>query len=91
MRGALLPWLLVVAQSSGWPSRWNWVPVWAAVAAGALIAAVAFNIRAHRATAELARAGAELTRVQSVSAAQTRELARINEAFAILIHRTPNK
>jgi anti-sigma-K factor RskA len=64
--------------------RWNWTPVWAAVAAGAVIAAVIFNIRAHRTDAELAQAAAELRRVQSESAAQTRELARLNEAFAIL-------
>src|ERR1017187_4350387 len=65
-------------------SRWNWSPVWAAVAAGALIAAIVFNVRAHRASAELAQAAAELQRVQSESAAQTRELARLNEAYAIL-------
>src|ERR1039457_2975265 len=65
-------------------SRWNWSPVWAAVAAGALIAAIVFNVRAHRASAELAQAAAELQRVQSESAAQTRVLARLNEAFAIL-------
>jgi hypothetical protein len=62
----------------------NWSPVWAAVAAGGLIAAMVFNLRAHRAAVELDRAAAELTRVQSESAAQTRELARLNEAFAIL-------
>ena len=65
-------------------SRWNWSPVWAAVAAGALIAAVVFNVRAHRAAAQLERADAELQRVRSDSVAQTRELARLNEAFAIL-------
>jgi hypothetical protein len=65
-------------------SRWNWAPVWAAVAAGAMIAAIVFNIRVHRTYAELAQAATELTRVQSESAAQTRELARLNEAFAIL-------
>jgi anti-sigma-K factor RskA len=65
-------------------SLWNWSPVWAAVAAGALIAAIFFNTRAQRASAELAQAGAELQRVQSESAAQSRELARLNEAFAIL-------
>jgi|HubBroStandDraft_1064217.scaffolds.fasta_scaffold02405_6 anti-sigma-K factor RskA len=65
-------------------SLWNWSPVWAAVAAGALIAAIVFNTRAQRASAELAQASAELQRVQSESAAQTRELARLNEAFAIL-------
>jgi len=64
--------------------RLNWSPVWAAVAAGAVIAAVVFNIRAHRASVELAQAAAELRLVQSESAAQTRELARLNEAFAIL-------
>jgi hypothetical protein len=58
-------------------SRVSWWPVWAAVAAGALIAAAVFNTRAQRASAELAR-------VQAESAAQTRELARLNEAFAIL-------
>ncbi|MGA2737022.1 MAG: anti-sigma factor [Bryobacteraceae bacterium] len=65
-------------------SRWNWSPVWAAVAAGALIAAVVFNVSAHRASAELARASAELQRVQAEFAARTRELARLDEAFAIL-------
>ena len=65
-------------------SLWNWSPVWAAVAAGALIAAVVFNVRAQRASAELAQAAAELQRVQAESASQTRELARLNEAFAIL-------
>jgi hypothetical protein len=65
-------------------SRWSWSPVWAAVAAGALIAAVVFNIREHRTAADLAQAAAELTRVQTESTAQTRELARLNEAFAIL-------
>lgn len=65
-------------------SRLKGPPVWAAVAAGALIAAVVFNTRAHRASAELAQADAELRRVQAESAAQTRELARLNEAFAIL-------
>lgn len=57
--------------------RLNWSPVWAAVAAGALIAAIVFNSREHRAAAELAR-------LQSQAAAQTRELARLNEAMAIL-------
>jgi hypothetical protein len=65
-------------------SRLNWSPVWAAVAAGAIIAAVVFNIRANRTHAELAQAAAELRSVQSESAARTRELARLNEAFAIL-------
>src|ERR1022692_3616451 len=66
------------------PGRGSWPPGGAAVAAGALIAAIVFNVRAHRASAELAQAAAELQRVQSESAAQTRELARLNEAFAIL-------
>lgn len=75
----------VLAIAGGKPqSRWNWSPVWAAVAAGALIAAVIFNVRAHRASDELAQASAELQRVQAESAAQSRELARLNEAFAIL-------
>jgi hypothetical protein len=64
--------------------RLNWSPVWAAVAAGALIAAIFFNMQAHRGAVELDAASAELRRVQSESAAQTRELARLNEAFAIL-------
>lgn len=64
--------------------RWKWSPVWAAVAAGALIAAVFFNMRAQRTHSELAQANAELQRVQAESAARTRELARLNEAFAIL-------
>ena len=65
-------------------TRLNWSPVWAAVAAGAVIAAIVFNVRVQRASAELAQAVAELRRVQSESAAETRELARLNEAFAIL-------
>lgn len=65
-------------------SRWNWSPVWGALAAGALIAAVVFNTRAHRASEELAQAAAELRQAQSESAAQNRELARLNEAFTIL-------
>lgn len=65
-------------------SRLKWSPVWAAVAAGAVITAVVFNIRGHRASAELAQAATELRQVQSESTAQTRELARLNEAFAIL-------
>src|ERR1700683_4193041 len=36
--------------------RLNWSPVWAAVAAGAVIAAIVFNTRVHRASAELAQA-----------------------------------
>lgn len=55
----------------------KWSRLWAAVAVGALIAAVVFNTRAQHASEELAR-------VQADSAAQTRELARLNEAFAIL-------
>jgi anti-sigma-K factor RskA len=74
--------LAIAAGQTG--SRWNWSPVWAAVAAGTLIAAVVFNMRAHRAYAELAQAAAELRQVQSESAAQTRELARLNDAFTIL-------
>jgi len=75
----------VLEAAGGRPARrLNWSPVWAAVAAGAVIAAIVFNTRVHRASAELAQAAAELTRVQSESAAQTRELARLNEAFAIL-------
>ena len=58
-------------------SPWRWSPLWAALAAGALIAAVFFQTRAQRASGELAQAQAE-------SASQTRELARLNEAFAIL-------
>jgi anti-sigma-K factor RskA len=65
-------------------SLWNWSPVWAAVAAGASIAAVVFNTRAQRASTELAQAAAELRQVQSESASQTRELARLNDAFSIL-------
>jgi len=55
----------------------KWSRLWVAVAAGALIAAVVFNTRAQRASDELQR-------VQAESAAQARELARMNEAFAIL-------
>jgi anti-sigma-K factor RskA len=57
--------------------RLKWSRLWTAVAAGALIAAVVFNTRAQRASEELRQ-------VQAESAAQTRELARLNEAFAIL-------
>ncbi|HLY17859.1 MAG TPA: anti-sigma factor [Bryobacteraceae bacterium] len=68
----------VLAIAGGAPARrLNWSPVWAAVAAGAVIAAVLFNNREHRAAAELAA-------LQSQAAAQTRELARLNEAMAIL-------
>ena len=66
------------------PARLYWSPVWAAVAAGAVIAAVVFNIRANRTYVELSQAAAQLRSVQSESAARTRELARLNEAFAIL-------
>ena len=65
-------------------SLWNWSPVWAAVAAGALIAAVVFNVRAHRASAEFARANTALRQLQVEAVSQARELARLNEAFAIL-------
>jgi hypothetical protein len=65
-------------------SRWNWSPVWAAVAVAALVAAAVFDIRAHRASSELTQASAELAQVQAESAAQTRALARLNQAFAIL-------
>ena len=68
----------VLAIASGQTApRLNWSRLWVAVAAGALIAAVVFSTRAQRASAELQR-------VQAESAAQTRELARLNEAFAIL-------
>jgi anti-sigma-K factor RskA len=64
--------------------RLNWSPVWAAVAAGALIAAVLFNSREHRAAADVARLQSELVRAQNEAGAQTAELARLNEAIAIL-------
>jgi Anti-sigma-K factor rskA len=67
--------LAITGEQTG--KRLNWAPVWAAVAAGALIAAVVFNSREHRAAAEVAR-------LQSQAAAQTRELARLNDAMAIL-------
>lgn len=70
----------VLALAGDQPARrwtWGWAPLWAAVAAGALIAAFVFNSRAQRAAVELAR-------LQSESAAQTRELVRLNEAVAIL-------
>jgi anti-sigma-K factor RskA len=57
--------------------RWNWAPVWIAVAAAAVIAAVFFNARERRAEVELAR-------VQAESATRAQELARLNEALAIL-------
>ena len=56
---------------------WIWATGWAAVAAAALIAAMVFNAREHRASAELAR-------LEAHAAAQSRELARLNEAMAIL-------
>jgi len=68
----------------GRAARWNWSPVWAAIAAGALLAAFFFNARAHRAAAQLGRAEASLRRLQSESAARNRELARLNAALAIL-------
>jgi hypothetical protein len=49
-----------------------------------LIAAVIFNVRGQRASAELQQAAAQLQQLQAESANQTRELARLNEAFAIL-------
>jgi len=64
--------------------RWAWSPVWAAVAAGAIIAAIVFNVRAHRAAADLVLAQADLDRARTEVAAQTKELARLNEAMAIL-------
>jgi len=64
--------------------RWTWSPVWAALAAGALIAAIVFNTREHRVSAEAARLRTELVRVQAEGASQARELARLNEAMAIL-------
>jgi anti-sigma-K factor RskA len=57
--------------------RWSWAPVWAAVAAAAVVAALFFNTRERRADAQLARVEAE-------SSARTQELARLNEAIAIL-------
>ena len=65
-------------------ARLNWAPVWAAVAAGGIIAAVVFNARVSRASADLAQAASQLRRLQAQSAAQTHELVRLNEAFAIL-------
>ncbi|MGA2131647.1 MAG: anti-sigma factor [Bryobacteraceae bacterium] len=68
----------VLAAAGGQPTkRLFWSPVWAAVAAGAVIAAVIFNAREHRASADLAR-------LQAEAAVQRRELARLNEAMAIL-------
>lgn len=74
--------LAIAGEQKG--SRWNWSPVWAAVAAGALIAAVVFNVHGHRVAAELGRAQADLQRLQAESAAQSHELARLNLAFSIL-------
>jgi anti-sigma-K factor RskA len=68
--------VLAIAGGQAGPQL-KWSRLWAAVAAGALIAAVVFNTRAQHTSEELAR-------VQAESAAQTRELARLNEAFAIL-------
>ncbi len=68
----------VLAIAGGQPARrLNWSPVWAAVAAGLLIAALVFQSRAQRASADLAR-------LESQAAAQTRELARLHQALAIL-------
>jgi len=57
--------------------RWSWAPLWAGVAAAAIVAAVLINLRAGRTAAELAQA-------QRESATQTNELVRLNEALAIL-------
>jgi anti-sigma-K factor RskA len=57
--------------------RWHWAPVWIGIAAAAVIAALFFNARERRADAELAR-------VQAESASRAQELARLNEALAIL-------
>ncbi len=65
-------------------SLWNWTPVWAAVAAGLLIAAMVFNTRARQASHELARTTAILRELEVESVAQVRELASLREAFAIL-------
>ncbi len=65
-------------------SIWNWSPVWAAVAAGLLIAAIVFNTRAQRATVELARTTAALHQIEADSVSQVRELASLHEAMAIL-------
>jgi hypothetical protein len=68
----------------GKSSLWNWSPVWAAVAAGAVIAAVFFNNRAQHESAELAQTSAVLQQLENESASQTRELTSLHEAFAIL-------
>jgi len=65
-------------------SLWNWSPVWAAVAAGLLIAAIVFNTSAQRASRELERTTALLQRLEVESVAQVRELAGLHEALAIL-------
>lgn len=74
---ARLRWRVLEAVNGGKATRWSWTPVWAAVAAAAVIAALVFNAREQHAVTELARA-------ESLSATQTRELARLNRAFEIL-------
>ena len=66
-------------------ARWNWSPVWAAVAAGALIAAVVFNVRgASRGGGIAAGARGIAADASRKRRPRSRELARLNEAFAIL-------
>lgn len=68
----------VLAIAAGEPARRAiWAPLWAAIAAAAIIAAILFNVRERRATAELAR-------VQSEVARRTAELTRLTAALAIL-------
>jgi anti-sigma-K factor RskA len=57
--------------------RFWWTPLWAAAAAMCLLAAIYLGVRARQYNADLAR-------LRSQAQEQTTELARLNEAFAIL-------
>jgi len=71
----------VFSMAGGQPaSGWNCSPASAATA-GALIAVIALT---DWTVAEWSRTAVELRRTQSKAVAQTRELARVKEAFAIL-------
>lgn len=63
------------------PSRSIWPAVWAALAAAGIIAAIFLAGRERRVSAELARVQSQL---QQQAAQQSRDLARLNEALAIL-------
>ena len=67
--------VLAIAGES--PARSIWAPLWAGIAAAALIAAIFINVRSQRLDAELAKA-------RALSANQSQELVRLNNAIAIL-------